>query len=48
MRQRLMLIAVLLGVAIPVDVIVAPDGEFFPAPPALQCLHAVASAAPAA
>lgn len=36
------------GVAIHVYVIVALDGKFFKAPPALQTVHAVASAAPAA
>jgi hypothetical protein len=36
------------GFAIHVYVMVAPGGEFFKAPPAIQTLHAVASAAPAA
>ena len=36
------------GFATHIYVIVALDGEFFKAPPALQTIHAVASAAPAA
>jgi hypothetical protein len=48
MRQLLMFIDVLLVSPFMSRYIVALDGEFFKAPPALQAVHAVASAAPAA